>query len=52
MFSMIHVRLLGDGILFGVTYFQKGDRVPEFADEDWHELNIYLFLIAITLRWY
>jgi hypothetical protein len=38
MFSMVHIRLLGDGALF--------------EHEDWNELNIYLVFIAITLRWY
>jgi hypothetical protein len=52
MFSMVHIRLLGDGALFGFTYFSKNDRIEEFEHEDWNELNIYLVFIAITLRWY
>ena len=34
---------LGDGFLIGVTYFPKGDRVEGFEDEDWSELNIFLY---------
>jgi len=51
MFSLIHIELLGDGVLFGFTYFGLGDRLPAFADEDWCELNIYLLIIKISLRW-
>ncbi len=49
---MVHIRLLGDGLLFGFTYFSKDERNEEYAHEDWNELNIYLFMFAITLRWY
>tara|TARA_B100000424_G_scaffold261228_1_gene245926 strand:+ start:1123 stop:1287 length:165 start_codon:yes stop_codon:yes gene_type:complete len=52
LFSLIHVRLLGDGALLGFTYFSKDDRIPEYADEDWYELNIYLIILAITFRWH
>lgn len=52
MFSMIHIQLMGDGVLCGFTYFSKEDRVKQFEDEDWHELNLYLLIIKITLRWY
>ena len=51
MFSMIHVRLVLDGLLIGFTYYGIGDRAPQFSDEDWNELNIYFFVVAITLRW-
>lgn len=40
---------IGDGFLLGVTYYGKDDRVDE---EDWSELNIYLGLIAINIRWW
>ena len=43
---------MGDGVLCGFTYFSKEDRIKQFEDEDWHELNLYLLVIKITLRWY
>jgi len=52
MFSMIHVTLLSDGVLFGFTYYGLGDRAPEYADEDWKELNLYLLFLRISFRWY
>ena len=42
---MIHIQLLGDGILCGFTYFHKNDRIKQFEDEDWHELNLYMFIL-------
>jgi hypothetical protein len=51
MFSMIHIKLVHDGILVGFTYYSIGDRAEEFSDERWNELNIYFFIVTITLRW-
>tara|TARA_R100000458_G_scaffold8879_1_gene7025 strand:+ start:266 stop:424 length:159 start_codon:yes stop_codon:yes gene_type:complete len=52
MFSMIHVTFMTEGFLVGFTYYGLGDRSPEFADEDWKELNIYLFFLRISMRWF
>ena len=46
------ITLMADGFLCGLTYFPKGDRAPEFEDEDWHELNIYFFVVKFTFRWW
>ena len=46
------ITFLADGALLGLTYFPKGDRAPEFEDEDWSELNIYFLVIRITFRWW
>tara|TARA_Y100001938_G_C7918936_1_gene343408 strand:+ start:174 stop:314 length:141 start_codon:yes stop_codon:yes gene_type:complete len=39
---------IGDGMLFGATYYSKDDVI----EEDWAELNIYLFIIKLTWRWF
>lgn len=39
---------IGDGMLFGATYYSKND----IAEEDWAELNIYLFIVKLTWRWW
>ena len=39
---------IGDGALLGVTFYGKDDRLDE---EDWNELNLYFFVIAISIRW-
>lgn len=41
-----------EGFLFGITYLPVGDRSPEYEDEDWHELNLFLVVIKITFRWW
>ena len=41
------ITLLGDGALFGFTYFAKDDRIEEFEEEDWAELNIYLVIAKL-----
>jgi len=46
------ITFLGDGILFGCTYFGKNDRIEEYDDEDWNEFNIYLFLVQFKFRWW
>ena len=43
------ITFLADGALLGLTYFPKGDRAPEFEDEDWNELNIYFIVVRLTL---
>ena len=39
---------IGDGFLFGMTYYSKDD----VYDEDWAELNIYLGIIKLKWRWF
>ena len=39
---------MGDGFLFGITYYSKDD----VAEEDWAELNLYLFIVRLTWRWF
>jgi len=39
---------IGDGILFGATYYSKND----VDGEDWAELNLYLFIVRLTWRWF
>ena len=39
---------IGDGMLFGATYSGKDD----VAEEDWTELNLYLFIFRLTWRWF
>ena len=39
---------IGDGVLFGLTYYSKDDVV----EEDWAELNIYLLIVKLTWRWF
>ena len=46
------VDLMADGVLFGFTYFGVNDRAEAFAGEDWFELNIYLFILRISIRWF
>jgi hypothetical protein len=46
------ITLIADGALFGLTYYPKEDRAPEFEEEDWNELNIYLLVVRITFRWW
>jgi|TARA_B100001094_G_scaffold323273_1_gene373849 hypothetical protein len=45
------ITLLADGLLFGFTYYSKGDIVIK-DDEDWAELNLYLFIVKLTWRWF
>jgi hypothetical protein len=42
------ITLMGDGALFGFTYFSKGD----VDEEDWNELNLYLVICRLTWRWW
>ena len=37
---------IGDGFLFGMTYYSKDD----VMDEDWAELNLYLGFVRLTWR--
>ena len=46
------ITLLGDGALFGFTYFAKGDRIEGFEDEDWAELNIYLVIVRFSWKFW
>lgn len=46
------ITFLADGALLGLTFFPKGDRAPEFQDEDWNELNIYFIVVRLTFRWW
>ena len=39
---------IGDGMLFGATYYSKDDVI----EEDWAELNIYLLIVKLTWRWF
>ena len=39
---------IGDGFLFGMTYYSKDD----VMEEDWDELNIYLGIMKLKWRWF
>ena len=41
------ITLMGDGALFGFTYFAKGD----VDEDDWNEFNLYLVICRLTWRW-
>mgnify|MGYP001159825975 FL=1 len=47
MFDNIKIIALGHGFLLGMQYFAP----YETDEDDLHELNIYLFLFCISLRW-
>ena len=44
----VEVVSIGDGFLFGITYYSKDD----VMEEDWAELNLYLGIIKIKWRWF
>lgn len=48
----IQVVGLANGILCGVQYFPKGEGQIDEEVEDWNELNIYLLLITLSIRWW
>jgi hypothetical protein len=42
----VKIDLFSDGILVGFTYYPAGE-----IDDDFNELNIYLFIIRISYKW-
>ena len=46
------VQLMADGALIGFTYYGKGDIVLVEEENDWHEINIYLLFVSITIKWW
>ena len=46
------ITFMREGCLLGFTYYGLEDRAPEFADDNWYELNIYLLICRISFRWF